>query len=240
MFILEFSAIPEHVGQSLGLIPQLRATTSKWEALSRALEAIKHDHSPGCGQAAIAATADLVNESVADLEAKVAVWVDMVLIELPGSQHLSILPHSVSSGYLSVHARVSQINVGWIIGSLLRNRVNFTVTPDNSVEDAPEAKVEVATKGRLTRQVLDGLIKEFENPGELASFYDEASLVLPNLPELFLYSAAFLAIREKWNRRDWLMDSIIAHVKRVLTEVEVCLDEQKPSVFSWLDTEVKK
>ena len=241
MFTIDFFTSPEKVGKTLGVIPQFRSDKAKWEQLSRAVETLRisdPSHSNKLSTAlARAAAADLINDSIAPLKVDVTVRVDMILFELPQNQHVSLLPHPTSRGYLSVHARLGQPNVDWILGALVENLVAFTATPSDPVSEVSGEKSVIVTPSVLTRRLLGQLNELYEEPRNLAGFYDN---VFPHLQELFLYATAYLAIRDKWNRRDWLMDGIIAHVKRVLTEVKGCLERKAPSVFEWVDETAPK
>ena len=242
MFIIDFSSTPAVIGRAFSLTPQLCTTPEKWTGLCNALEGVRYsseDDNANASAILMMAAADLIDDAPASEKTRATVQADLVgllTFVLPYNQHVTIMTHPTTRGYFSVHACISEITIQWVLASLLRDRVNFTCSPSNSTAKETRESIETvdieSPSGRLTRQILDQLNSLYEEPGSLAHFYDS---VFPHLQELFLYAAAYLAIRDKWNRHDWLMDGIIAHVKRVLTEVKVCLDERRPSIFSWLD-----
>lgn len=235
MIIITFAASPEHVGNALGLIPQLCTVKERWSDLYQALYAARGNLGkvqPGKQSTTEAAQA-LVDSTTTSVKATFSTQIDIVTFSLPYGQTIAIYPHAEVRGHLMVLARVSERRVSWFAGSLVADGVAFSVSPTGKGEarEADDSPLSPAPKAILTRMVLDDLNKKYEHPPSLAEFYE---LVFPHLPQLLLFAAAYLAISDKWYRRDWLMDSIIAHVQKVIAEVKVNLEEKRTSVFPWL------
>ena len=234
MFVVNFSATPAQVSEALGLIPILCASTERWAALLRAMDGILKKLSSESDipttellEAATAITGDSASTS----QGIVTVRIDIVSFTLGQGTFVTVLHEPRVTGLLAIHARVTKHQASCIASSLIGNDVFFTAVP--SFHGKPEPKEDLPPslshqpKDTLTRKVIADLSKAFETLGDQNDFYREFyELVHPWLSDLFLYSSAFLTIHEKWNRRDWVMEGIVAHVKDVIAKVRKAIEER--------------